>query len=147
MLPAVITFDVGAFRNLFPAFANKLTYSDCQLQTYWDVAAAYISPLNYGYMVGAPRALAINQMAAHMAALNDMILAGTVPGVETGASIDKISVTLEPPPVTSQFAWWLSTTGYGQQLLALLGVFAAGGWGVGGSCTRAGFRGNGIPLY
>lgn len=145
--PAVIPFDVGAFRKLFPAFANQIDFDTCTVQTFWNVAAEYISPVNYGWMQGASRALAINQMTAHLLALQQQIADGQIPGMETSASIDKIAVTLEPPPVQSQFQWWLSLTPYGQQLLALLSVKAAGGWGVGGSFTRAGFRGNGVPLY
>lgn len=138
--PAIILFNSALFRKLFKAFANEIEYDNCVLQTYWDQATSYVSNANYGWMAGCDRALAINQMTAHLIAISEIIASGQIPSLETGASIDKISVTLEPPPVKSQFDWWLSLTPYGQMLLALLGVKAAGGWGVGGSFTRAGFR-------
>jgi hypothetical protein len=59
----------------------------------------------------------------------------------SGASVDKVSVTLTPPPVKSQWQWWMSLTPRGAQLLALLKSKAAGGLYVGGlPAERAAFR-------
>lgn len=139
-------FNVAAFRVSYPSFANTTAFPDATLQAYFDVGELYIANNNYGWMTPAARALALNLMTAHEAAISLLIANGQTPTVTIAAGIDKINVTTMPPPVKSQLSWWLSTTPYGQQLLALLGVYAAGGWGVGGSPTRAGFRGNGIPL-
>lgn len=125
---ADIVFDVDAFRTAFPAFANKLVYPDPTLSGYWDVAAMYISTSNYGYLQGVARGRALDLMAAHLAKLADMINAGQTPTLVQGSSIDKISVTLTPPPASDQFTWWLNLTGYGAQLSALLAVKAVGGF-------------------
>jgi len=125
---SVIVFDVDLFRASFPAFANKQQYPDEVIAGYWDVAAMYISTSNYGYLQGDARARALNLMAAHLAKLSDMINAGQTPGLVQGSTIDKISVTLTPPPAPDQFTWWLNLTGYGAQLAALLAVKAVGGF-------------------
>lgn len=125
---SVIVFDVDLFRASFPAFANKQQYPEEVIAGYWDVAAMYISTSNYGYLQGDARARALNLMAAHLAKLSDMINAGQTPGLVQGSTIDKISVTLTPPPAPDQFTWWLNLTGYGAQLAALLAVKAVGGF-------------------
>lgn len=125
---SVIVFDVDLFRASFPAFANKQQYPDEVIAGYWDVAAMYISTSNYGYLQGDARARALNLMAAHLAKLSDMINAGQTPGLVQGSTIDKISVTLTPPPAPDQFTWWLNLTGYGAQLAALLAIKAVGGF-------------------
>lgn len=125
---SVIVFDVELFRASFPAFANKQQYPDEVIAGYWDVAAMYISTSNYGYLQGDARARALNLMAAHLAKLSDMINAGQTPGLVQGSTIDKISVTLTPPPAPDQFTWWLNLTGYGAQLAALLAIKAVGGF-------------------
>jgi hypothetical protein len=57
------------------------------------------------------------------------------------ATIDKITVSLTPPPATSEFLWWLNLTGYGAQLAALLSVHAVGGFFVTAVRSPRGFRG------
>lgn len=142
-----IAFDPVAFRALFPAFANTATYPDVVLQLYWDTGTAYIDDETGGCFCGGmtipQRTLALNYMAAHLAALNALIAAGETPGIETSATIDKISVTMQPPPATNQWQWWLNTTPYGAQLLALLKVLSAGGFyfSGGGFSPRLAFRG------
>lgn len=141
--PAIITFDVLAFRAMYAAFANQGCFPDVMLAMYWDQATAYVSNKNYGWMRGVKRELAINLMTAHLVALSQLIANGENPGVVTGATIDKVSATLAPPPLKNQWQYWLSTTPYGAQLLALLQVSSVGGWYTGGSPTRAGFNGAG----
>ncbi|OWK47571.1 hypothetical protein FRUB_01270 [Fimbriiglobus ruber] len=59
----------------------------------------------------------------------------------TGATIDKISVTLEPPPAPNAWQYWLQSSPYGQQLLALLQVVSAAA-----STSRRVFRGKPVPV-
>ena len=127
---ATINYSDSAFRGLFPAFANTVTYPAATIQAYWNSATAYISNQYGGYyssMSVAQQTQALNLMTAHLACLAGMIAAGNTPGITVGATIDKISVTLEPPPAPNQWQYWLQTTPYGQQLLALLQVAAVGG--------------------
>lgn len=147
---STITFDVTAFRAAFaPVFNSTVTYPDAKLQGYFDIGCSIVTNQdNSCYSLkGAARVQALNLLVAHMAKLFDQIAAGDVPSLETSATIDKISVTVEPPPHGSQFQWWLSLTGYGQMLLAMLQVAAVGGAYVGGLPERSGFRKVGGGFY
>lgn len=139
-MAAVITFDIAAFRAAFPAFADEVTYPDEMLESYWDAAVCYISDLNYGRLTDGRRERAIWLMLAHLITLSAQVQAGQVPGLMQSATVDRVSVSTVPPPVKSQWSWWLSLTGYGQQLLALLGGAAAGGFFVGGLPERSALR-------
>lgn len=142
-----ITFNVANFRAAFPAFATNLTkYPDAALNNFFDLATLFISNQYQGGFPGftpVQQAAALNYMVAHLAALNDIIVKKSTPGVLTGATIDKISVTLQPPPESNQWQWWLNQTAYGQQLLAMLQVISVGGYYAGGSAALSAFRGPG----
>lgn len=137
---SVITFDVNKFRTDFPAFANATTYPDATLQGYFDAATCFVSPQNCGTLRDGCRARALNLMTAHLAALADIIASGQTPGQVQSATIDKVSVTMTPPPNKNQWSWWLGLTPYGQQLLALLAAKSVGGFYVGGSPEGSAFR-------
>lgn len=136
----MLAFDVSAFRAQFPAYANTTTYPNNTLSMYWDTATFYISSNDYGWLNGDKRQRALNMMTAHLVCLSDKIAAGETPGLEQAATIDKVSITLTPPPVKSQFMWWLSLTPYGAQLLALLSTMGAGGMYIGGNRETSAFR-------
>lgn len=136
----IITFDEAAFREQCPEFANDTTYPDTTLLGYWDVAINYISDVSYGYLRDNARRVALNYMVAHLLKLEALIASNQVPGQIQGSGIDKINVTLTPPPNKNQFHWWLGTTAYGQLLLALLGVKSVGGFYIGGKPELAAFR-------
>lgn len=141
-----IVLDKTQFRQRFPAFANTTAHPDGALDVQWLVAVEYISAEPYGCLGETGRTLALQMMLAHLLALADIVAAnGTnkgTPGVAVGATIDKVAVTLAQPPFgTSQWRYWLNTTPYGSQLLALLQTRSVGGFYIGGSPTRAAFRG------
>lgn len=141
---ADISFDVAAFRTLFPAFESETTYPDLRLQAFWDMATDYINPSQVLAVCGglklARKTYALNLMTAHIAALNTIIASGQTPGQVQSSGIDKISVSLTPPPQANQWQWWLGLTPYGQQLLALLQTASVGGFYVGGLPETAAFR-------
>lgn len=139
---ATHTFDVAAFRLQFPQFADATKYPDALLSGYFQMATCYISPDDYACgLHGDCLQLALNLMTAHLAALGalDSTGQGTV-GIITSSTIDKVSVTQQVPTTKSAWQFFLSKTPYGIQLWALLGVKSAGGWMVGGSIERRGFR-------
>ena len=137
----IIVFDVVLFRSQFPVFTNATTYPTPMLQMYWDMAICYINDEgNYGWLNGVCRQLALDLMTAHLTALSLLIVAGQVPGLVQSATIDKVSVSLTPPPQPNQWQWWLGLTPYGQQLLALLQTRAVGGFYIGGLPERSAFR-------
>lgn len=136
-----LVFDVAAFRVQFPAFANVVTFPDATLQMYWDQATSYVSDNgSYGALQGVNRQLALNLMTAHLTAISVIVAGGQTPGIVQNATIDKITVGLVPPPVPNEWRWWLNTTPYGQQLLALLEVNSVGGFYIGGLPELLSFR-------
>lgn len=143
-----ITYNDAAFRALFPNFSNTSTYPELLIQAYWDTASLYINPNYYKTIAGftlAQQTQALNLMTAHLVYLFNLINTNQTPGIVTAATIDKISVTLQPPPEVNQWQWWLNQSPYGQQLLALLQVVSVGGFYVSGAPPgRAGFRFSGV---
>ena len=141
MSTAILTFDYNLFITQIPAYSDPTKYPEATLQVWWDIAINYVSDVgNCGSLQGSARQYAINLMMAHLIYLSLQIAANQVPGMMQGATIDKVSVNLVPPPVPNQWQWWLGTSPYGQQLLALLQAHSAGGYYIGGSPTMAGFR-------
>lgn len=147
-LPFIIPFDPTVFRKTFPPFASLTKYPDEQLQFQWDMATCYISDRNYGRLNNKCRLLALNLMTAHLMYLQmKLATAGTggkvrpsMGGVVTSATIDKVSVSLLPPPVTNPWDFWLAQSPYGQQLLALLDSASVGGFTAGGLPEGDAFR-------
>ena len=140
---STITLDPAAFRALFPQFADPAKWPDAALSIQFGAATGYVSADTYGDMPVAARTNAPYLMTAHLLALGVIIAqnnySGQV-GVVQGAVVDHVQITLTPPPVKSQWQWWLNTTPYGAQLLGLLDAQAAGGFFVGGLPERAAFR-------
>lgn len=138
---SILIFDVTQFRTLFSAFSNVTLYPDATLQMYWDMGTCYISNNgSYGWLTGTCRQQALNLMTAHLTALSGLIASGQTPYLMQSSTIDKITVTLTPPPLKTQWQWWLSTTPYGMQLYALLQVSSVGGWYIGGLPESSAFR-------
>lgn len=139
----MITFNPSTFRQLFPQFSDAGVWPDVRLQMQFDLATGYVSDDEYGCMPLAARTAALNLMTAHLCALAVIIAqngySGQV-GVVQAATVDGISITLTPPPVKSQWRWWLNSTPYGAQLAALLEAQAVGGFYIGGLPERAAFR-------
>jgi hypothetical protein len=139
-MTAVISFDIAAFRELYPAFANETTYPNTLLENNWSIAILYISDQDYGWVQGNARAQALNMMTAHLTALGDLIASGETLSIPVSASVGDVSVNLLAPPAKNQWQWWLNLTPYGAQLLALLTALSRGGIYVGGAPERAAFR-------
>lgn len=136
------TFDVAAFRLAFPAFADSTLFPTETLQMNWDTAGCYVDNTNSNCeaLSGDCRLRALNLMTAHLTALSALVAAGQIPGLVQTATVDKVSVSLTPPPLKTQWQWWLSLTPYGQQLLALLQVSGVGGFYIGGLPELSAFR-------
>ncbi len=138
------TFDVTAFRIAFPAFADVTLFPTATLQMNWDAATCLMDNDDNGHWAlhGECRFRGLNLLTAHLTALSVIIAngGGQVPGLVQSATIDKVTVSLTPPPIKTQWQWWLSLTPYGQQLLALLQVSSVGGFYVGGLPELFAFR-------
>lgn len=141
MTATIIAFDATAFRAQCPAYRDPTTYPDAVVQMWWDLGTQYVSNLNSGYLIDAGRRAALNYMTAHLIFINDLILQGTSPGNVVASTVDATNVTLEPPPVRSQWHYWLNQSPYGKALMALLRGRAVGGFQAGfTSNARAGIR-------
>jgi hypothetical protein len=125
-----MTFDLPTFRALYPQFAGV---SESAVLTASGQAACYIDNT-------CADDCAIYLMVAHLLQLAANAAAGTPGGQITTATIDKVSVTVAQAPGTDSYRYWLNSTPYGQQLLALLARCAVGGAYVGGLPERAAFR-------
>jgi hypothetical protein len=137
---AVISFDKEAFITAFPVFKN---IPPPDLELYWDFASQFISDTIQACTKLSVQTRYLQLMTAHLLQLNSNIEDGNTPGVVIGATIDKVSVQIQPPPEKNQWQYWLNQTPYGQQLLALLQVQSVGGFYIGGSPERLAFRGPG----
>lgn len=141
---ATIYYDGVAFRALFPLYKDINAFPDPALQIYWNTATAYISNQTCGWNVNAlkpaQQVLALNLMTAHLLFLGQQINAGQTTGLVQGATIDKVTVTLTPPPEVNQWQWWLNQSPYGQQLLAILQIGSVGGFFFGGFPTAGTLR-------
>lgn len=138
-MAAVYVFDIPAFRVGYPEFADPLKFPDLVLQGYWDTSTCYIANANYGSLRGDCRYKAITLMTAHIARLSSLP-AGSTPSIASSATVGAVSVTTVPPPIKTQFQWWLNTTPYGMMLLALLNLKGVGGISVGGLPEKSAFR-------
>lgn len=134
-------FDVVAFRQQFIEFADITQYPDVVLSGYFDMATCTINDSDTPVLHGKCLQLSLNLMTAHITKTMTNAAAGmSQVGVQTGASIDKVSVTYSAPPFKSGWQAWLSQTPYGLQLWAMLQAMASGGFYVGGRPEAESFR-------
>lgn len=119
-------YDDVNFRNQFPAFENTTLFPPAQLEAWWTMGTAYINIDNqYPWNFKTKQLqLAIDLMCAHLAASFTLINNGVPSVIVTGTTEGTVQVSMEPPPTTTAFGWWLATTPYGSQLRALLRVVA-----------------------
>lgn len=118
------------FISQFPEFEETQN-----IELYINRALLYISP--YSAFCSERKQYVVFLLAAHLMALqNDLNNGETTGGLQTGASIDKVSVTVAPPPFSDGFEYWLNQTTYGQQLLAFFNVMASVPNYVGGTFQR-----------
>lgn len=129
-----IQVNTEEMRVLLRAFQDTGKYPDTVLESALCVAQQYIFPEDCCLLSGKTRRLAIYYMAAHVQTLLDKAAAGDIStGVQTSASIDKVSVSVAPPPYKDQYEYWLNQTPYGNMYLALLNGLTGFGIYVGGS--------------
>lgn len=125
---AMHTFDYALFVQQCPAFASAP--SEAVLTTYFGMATQYADPNDNwcGGFNGDALDLVLNLLTAHIAQIQSQIAAGQDSVIVTSATIDKVSVSLLAPPVKDSFQYWLMTTPYGKQILALARAKFAGGF-------------------
>lgn len=135
------TIDIPAFRMLFPVFASDTKYPDALINMFYGVACEYVPPYDvWCGLNGDTLTFALNCLTAHLLQMWKLQSTNQIGKVVTGATIDKVTVSLLAPPVKDGWDFWLNQSPYGQQLLALLSLKSVGGWSIGGAPERAAFR-------
>lgn len=132
----VIDLTTDQFRCDFCEFSDFEKYKESLLSSYIKRAYSYISNKVSGVLSEEDRTLALELMTAHLLTLRSKILSNTATGQIASTSIDAISVSLVAPVNKNAWQYWLNSTPYGQQLLALLQAHAPAGLYFGGSCQR-----------
>ena len=125
-----MTFDIGAFRTVFPEFADAVAYPD-QLIAFWGAlaimqvnACVWKSALVYG----------TNLYVAHeitLAALNSKTASnGGTPGVSGGIAntktVGSVTVGYDTVSTAEKDAGYYNQTTYGKQFIRLARIFGAG---------------------
>jgi len=136
------TYNDTNFRLQFPQFADVTMFSVQQLSSWWTMGTSYVNAQNgYPWSCNPNQLqLALDLMAAHLAQSYTLISQGVPTVLVQGTTEGSVTVSMTPPPVTSAFGHWLSTTSYGQQLRSLLKAVANVGLYVGGYPERSAFR-------
>ena len=149
-----LTFDYAGYiaNPQFSMYSNPTNYPESLLQSYWNVALNYASPIAiFGDIQGDKRQYLIQLLMSHIIYLTNLAntgngagtgsggSAGTVPYLMSSATIDKVTVSVVAPPIPNQFQWWLGLSVFGQQALAMLQINTVGGHYIGGCNVRAGF--------
>ena len=135
----IINLDIAAFRINFKAYASETDYPDALLNAKYLIGKCYIADDDCTLEHDC-RVYALQLMLAHLLRIQDLIDQGLPDQVVTSASERDVSVSLSEPPSSSTWDYWLGSTPYGRQLLAMLSAASVGGFYVGGSPERRGFR-------
>lgn len=134
-----IDLDIASFRINFPAYASETDYPDVRLNSQYAIGKCYIAD-NDCTLPEECREYALQLMLAHLLNIQDSIVSGRPTQIVTSATEGSVSVSLSEPPNTDTWNYWLSSTPYGIQVLAMLSAASVGGFYVGGSEERRGFR-------
>lgn len=134
---ATVTVSITDFRQRFPVFSDTTKYPDSLIQAMLDTAPVYISNKISCCRTEAIVKEALLLMTAHLVAINSPSTTESAGGgVIQSAHIGDVSVTKMAPPAKTSFAYWLSSTPYGLQLLALLKTQATIGLYIGGTAEN-----------
>ena len=126
-------FPLATFRLLYPKYD---TAPDDVVLATANIALCYTSERS----CGCSEAMWM-LMVAHLLFIAALDASGRfTPGLLSGSTIDKVSVSFAMPSSATPWDFWLSRSPYGQQFAALLAKCASQGFYVGGSPERAAFR-------
>lgn len=106
----VVTFNPGAFTQRYPEF---VTIQASTLQAYFAEATIYLSNTDSSLVSDtAQRAVLLNMIVAHLAALNSGINGNEAPdtvGRVSDATQGSVSVSLDMGSQPGSAAWWQQT--------------------------------------
>lgn len=132
---ADVNVSVSEFRTKFIIFSSSNKYPDDVIQNMLDTSKLYISPAKNCLVPEDVQKQMIYLLTAHMLEQQNQMLSGNggVAGLQlSSASVDGVSVGIAIPQSRSELDYWLNTTMYGRQLLALLSMLSGIGVYIGG---------------
>lgn len=131
---ANVTVTIAEFRYRFPAFRDTTKYSDELVQIQLDTAQLYISPEENCLVKPAIQKQMIYLLTAHLLTIDSALANGdtSAGGQVASASVGGVSVSKAIPNNRTDFEYFLNSTGYGMQLLALLSMYSVVGMYIGG---------------
>ena len=135
-----IDLDINSFRVNFAKFANETDYPADLLNSQYEVGKCYIADDDCTLNEKC-REYALQLMLAHLLYIQDLINSGAPSTIVTSATEGAVSATLAEPPNSDTWTYWFSLSPYGLQFLSMLSAASVGGFYVGGSPERRGFRG------
>jgi hypothetical protein len=107
---AVVVFDIAAFRARYPEFSTVL---DATLTAYFSEAGLYLSNTDSSVVKDVIiRAILLNMLTAHIAALNSGVNGQAPSGIVgriSQASEGSVSVSADMGPPSGSAAWFLQT--------------------------------------
>lgn len=131
---ANVSVTIAEFRYKFSAFSDTTKYSDSYVQMMLDTAQLYISPEENCLVDPEVQKQMIYLMTAHLLSINSALASGDMSagGQVASASVGGVSVSKAIPKNRTDFEYFLNSTGYGMQLLALLNLQSVVGIYIGG---------------
>jgi len=134
-----IELDIASFRTNFPAFGSETDYPEMRLNSQYAIGKCYIAD-NDCTLPEECREYALQLMLAHLLKIQDSISSGGPTNIVTSATEGSVSVSLSEPPNPDTWTYWFSSTPYGMQLVSMLDANSVGGFYIGGSEERRGYR-------
>ena len=134
-----IELDIAQFRINFPEYASEAGYPDALLNSQYAIGKCYVAD-NDCTLPEESREYALQLMLAHFLNIQDSIASGRPTQIVTSATEGSVSVSLAESPNSDTWSYWLSSSPYGLQMISMLDAASAGGFFVGGSEERRGFR-------
>ena len=134
-----IVFDIAEFRTQYPIFD---TISDAVVLRAFASAEMFISNNTSDYLTEVKLKFVLYLMTAHMLqiGIDTSNNEGRNAGIVSAASVNNESVSFEARISKSAFQYFLNKTIYGEEILSLFSLWAAGGFYIGGSTATLGFR-------
>ena len=124
---STVTFDAAAFRIQFPNQFADPPNTDAVLELYWNTAICYVDPrTSYLFDAVCLRQL-LNFVTAHLLKIADAATLNKQAFRLESANIDKVTISVQAYPVTSQFQWFWNQTPYGMQAYVQMTTATAGG--------------------
>ncbi|WP_165911791.1 DUF4054 domain-containing protein [Vibrio crassostreae] len=120
-------------------FSSTAEFPDILLLATYETGKCYMED-NDCVMGEQCREKAFELMLAHLLYIQELVSKGDNAVTVTSASQGRVSVSLAQPPTGDSWDYWINLSPFGQALKAMLSAQTVGGFYIGGSNERRGFR-------